>query len=228
MAQHTSQPITQKKFIDAVSNNLNGTRPKYYWIESNKMKAAAVLYSITLTISSSNITVPVQAFVSSVGRPIERSSETTANQASRNLPYFDGRNVFGLDSNVHFRWRRNSRTHHSPTQFHPGQGQRYVDSHRWRHFTPRPIQRAPNRRTGDCCGTWKVHPFTAVRIHNPIKEGMSVLYGKFDGKPIEYNEDSCQMIRDDDVLLYYEGVTMKLDNVVPVRDYVLLELDGRS
>jgi chaperonin GroES len=74
-------------------------------------------------------------------------------------------------------------------------------------------------------GPGKIHPFTAVRIQNPIKEGMSVLYGKFDGKPIEYNEDSCQMIRDDDVLLYYEGVTMKLDNVFPVRDYVLVALD---
>ncbi|KAG7337477.1 co-chaperonin GroES HSP10 [Nitzschia inconspicua] len=74
-------------------------------------------------------------------------------------------------------------------------------------------------------GPGKVHPFTAVRIPNPIKEGMSVLYGKFDGKPIVYNDDSCQMIRDDDVLLYYDGITMKLNNVVPVRDYVLLELD---
>mmetsp|Transcript_10213 Transcript_10213/g.16331 ORF Transcript_10213/g.16331 Transcript_10213/m.16331 type:complete len:272 (-) Transcript_10213:59-874(-) len=74
-------------------------------------------------------------------------------------------------------------------------------------------------------GPGKVHPFTAVRIHNPIKEGMSVLYGKFDGKPIVYNDDSCQMIRDDDVLLCYEGVTMKLENVIPVRDYVLIALD---
>ncbi len=74
-------------------------------------------------------------------------------------------------------------------------------------------------------GPGKVHPFTAVRIYNPIKEGMSVLYGKFDGKPIIYNDDSCQMIRDDDVLLYYDGITMKLDNVFPVRDYVLISLD---
>ena len=74
-------------------------------------------------------------------------------------------------------------------------------------------------------GPGKVHPFTAVRIHNPIKPGMSVVYGKFDGKAVVYNEDACQMIRDDDCLLYYEGVTMKLDNVVPVRDYVLIELD---
>ena len=74
-------------------------------------------------------------------------------------------------------------------------------------------------------GKGKIHPFTAIRIHNPIKEGMSVLYGKYDGKAIVYNDDSCQMIRDDDCLLYYEGVTMKLDNVFPVRDYVLVAFD---
>jgi chaperonin GroES len=74
-------------------------------------------------------------------------------------------------------------------------------------------------------GPGKIHPFTAVRIHNPIKDGMSVVYGKFSGKPITYNEDQCQLIRDDDCLLYYEGVTMKLNNVFPVRDYVLIELD---
>lgn len=74
-------------------------------------------------------------------------------------------------------------------------------------------------------GPGKVHPFTAVRIDNPIKEGVSVLYGKFDGKSIIYNDDACQMIRDDDCLLYYDGVTMNLENVVPVRDYVLIALD---
>lgn len=74
-------------------------------------------------------------------------------------------------------------------------------------------------------GKGKIHPFTGIRITNPIKEGMSVLYGKYDGKAIVYNDDSCQMIRDDDCLLYYEGVTMKLDNVHPIRDYVLVAMD---
>lgn len=49
--------------------------------------------------------------------------------------------------------------------------------------------------------------------------------GKFDGSPIEYNGDECQMIRDDDVLLAYTGVTMRLDNVQPIRDYVLIEIE---
>jgi chaperonin GroES len=53
---------------------------------------------------------------------------------------------------------------------------------------------------------------------------VSVLYGKFDGKPVEYKGEECQMIRDDDIMLYYTGVTMNLENVVPCRDYVLVEL----
>jgi len=52
-----------------------------------------------------------------------------------------------------------------------------------------------------------------------------VLYGKFDGRPVMYGEDQCQIIKDDDCLLYYEGVTMNIQNVIPVRDYVLIELD---
>lgn len=76
-------------------------------------------------------------------------------------------------------------------------------------------------------GPGKIHPFTGKRIDNPIQVGMSVVYGKFDGRPIEYKGEECQMIRDDNVLLAYEGVTMKLDNVVPIRDWVLIELDEK-
>ena len=77
-------------------------------------------------------------------------------------------------------------------------------------------------------GPGKIHPDTGVRISNPVKEGDSVLYGKFSGQPIVYNEEQCQMIRDDDVMLYYDGVSMTLDNVVPCRDYVLVELAEES
>jgi chaperonin GroES len=52
--------------------------------------------------------------------------------------------------------------------------------------------------------------------------------GKFDGSPVEYNGDECQIIRDDDVLLAYTGVTMRLDNVEPIRDYVLIEIENDS
>jgi len=74
-------------------------------------------------------------------------------------------------------------------------------------------------------GPGKLHPHTGVRIHNPVSQGMSVLYGKFDGTPMQYDDDQMQMIRDDDVLLYYQGVKMTKENVVPCRDYVLVKLD---
>lgn len=39
-------------------------------------------------------------------------------------------------------------------------------------------------------GPGKWHPFTGVRITNPIEAGVSVLYGKYDGRPVEYNVSS--------------------------------------
>lgn len=54
---------------------------------------------------------------------------------------------------------------------------------------------------------------------------MSVLYGKFDGSPLTYNDEQMQMIRDDDVMLFYDGIKMTKGNVIPCRDYVLVKLD---
>jgi len=76
-------------------------------------------------------------------------------------------------------------------------------------------------------GPGQLHPKTGVLIPNPIEKGMSVVYKKFTGKSMEYMGEDLQIIRDDDVLLYYTGVTMKVDLVTPLRDYVLIELDDR-
>lgn len=48
--------------------------------------------------------------------------------------------------------------------------------------------------------------------------------GKFDGKPVEYKGEECQIIRDDNVLLAYNGLTLRLDNVECIRDAVLIAL----
>ena len=42
---------------------------------------------------------------------------------------------------------------------------------------------------------------------------------------MDYDDEEMQMIRDDDVLLYYTGVKMTKGNVQPCRDYVLIALD---
>lgn len=74
-------------------------------------------------------------------------------------------------------------------------------------------------------GPGKLHPHTGVRIHNPVKEGMSVLYGEFSGVSMVYNDEQVQMIRDDDVMMYYAGVQMTKENVTPCRDYVLVKIE---
>ncbi|KAL7468427.1 hypothetical protein ACHAXS_008654 [Conticribra weissflogii] len=73
-------------------------------------------------------------------------------------------------------------------------------------------------------GPGKLHPHTGVRITCPVVPSDSVLFGKFDGHDMTYNDEKVTMIRDDDILLYYRGIRMTLDNVIPCRDYVLVEL----
>ena len=73
-------------------------------------------------------------------------------------------------------------------------------------------------------GPGKLHPHTGVRITCPVIPGHSVLFGKFDGIDMNYNDEQVTMIRDDDIMLYYKGVRMTLENVIPCRDYVLVKL----
>jgi chaperonin GroES len=77
-------------------------------------------------------------------------------------------------------------------------------------------------------GPGKIHPHSGRRIHNPINVGDSVLYGIFDGRPMDYNGEECQVLRDDDILLSFTGATMTLETVTPIRDYVLIELDSNQ
>ncbi|GMH72418.1 hypothetical protein TL16_g05913, partial [Triparma laevis f. inornata] len=49
-------------------------------------------------------------------------------------------------------------------------------------------------------GPGRTHPHTGLLIPNACKEGDSVLYGKFDGTKINYNDEDCNLIRDDDVI----------------------------
>ena len=77
-------------------------------------------------------------------------------------------------------------------------------------------------------GPGKLHPHTGVRIQNPVQLGDSVLYGKFDGAPIEYKDDQCQVIRDDNIMVSYQGLSMTLENCQPIRDFVLIQLEEQA
>lgn len=43
------------------------------------------------------------------------------------------------------------------------------------------------------------------------------MYGKFDGTKINYNDEDCNLIRDDDVIMIYEGSSMSLKNSRPAK-----------
>jgi chaperonin GroES len=61
-----------------------------------------------------------------------------------------------------------------------------------------------------------------------VNVGDSVLYGKYDGTELKYNDEPHQLIKDDDVLLKYSGNEATLDNVQPVKDQVLIELPPKE
>eukprot|EP00978_Attheya_sp_CCMP212_P000067 scaffold145_cov54-Attheya_sp.AAC.5 len=89
---------------------------------------------------------------------------------------------------------------------------------------PDQAQERPTEGEVMAAGPGKIHPDTGILIDNPVIKGMNVLYGKYDGVGMVYNDEDVQMIRDDDVLLYYTGIRMTLENVTPCRDYVLVEI----
>lgn len=91
-------------------------------------------------------------------------------------------------------------------------------------FLPDSSKERPTEGEVVAHGPGKLHPHTGVRITCPVTTGQSVLYGKFDGTQIKYNEEDMQMIRDDDILLYYTGAQMTLENVIPCRDYLLVKV----
>lgn len=75
-------------------------------------------------------------------------------------------------------------------------------------------------------GPGKIHPHTGVRITNPVKAGDSVLYGKYSGIAMTYKDEQVTMIRDDDILLYYQNSPfITVSNAIPCRDYVLVKLE---
>jgi chaperonin GroES len=77
-------------------------------------------------------------------------------------------------------------------------------------------------------GSGRFHPDTANRMDMVVKVGDNVLYGKYDGSEVEYDGQTHQLIRDDDVLLTYEGKDLDLESAIPTKDNVLIKLPVRE
>ena len=75
-------------------------------------------------------------------------------------------------------------------------------------------------------GPGRAHPETGVVIPPPVSAGDTVLYGKYDGTIVDYNGEEHMLIRDENVLLKWDGGEMTVDAVTPVWDRILIKTEG--
>lgn len=88
-----------------------------------------------------------------------------------------------------------------------------------------PNQAKPTQGIVLASGPGRVDPLTAERIPS-IQKGTSVIFGRFNGVPVIYNEQDCVVLSYDDVLASWEGKQrLSLDTLSLPKDHVLIELD---
>eukprot|EP01031_Cornospumella_fuschlensis_P040735 gene40735-49680_t len=85
----------------------------------------------------------------------------------------------------------------------------------------------PTEGTVVAAGPGKVHPETAILLEMSVRVGDSVLYGKYDGTELKYNDANHQLIKDDDVLLIYKE-PLTLETVQCAKDNVLVRLPPKE
>lgn len=95
-------------------------------------------------------------------------------------------------------------------------------------YIPDNAKERPTEGLVIAAGKGRIHPETALQLDIAVQAGESVLYGKYDGTELRYNDVDHQLIKDDDVLLRYTGDKATLDNVTPVKDQVLVKLPPKE
>jgi chaperonin GroES len=74
-------------------------------------------------------------------------------------------------------------------------------------------------------GPGRTYPDSGIVVSVPVSSGEGVVYGKYDGTEIEYNDAKHTLIRDDDVLIKFAGGDLTLENAEVIRDNVLVRVD---
>ena len=87
-------------------------------------------------------------------------------------------------------------------------------------FIPDNAKERPTEGVVVAAGPGRVHPETGLQLFNAVKQGEGVIYGKYDGTEVRYNDENHQLIRDDDVLLIFKGKDPTFDNTECVKDQV--------
>lgn len=95
-------------------------------------------------------------------------------------------------------------------------------------YIPDNAKERPTEGKAVSTGTGRIHPETGVELDMAVKVGQNVIYGKYDGTELKYNDKNFQLIKDDDVLLVYEGNEATLENVHCVKDQILVRLPPKE
>lgn len=95
-------------------------------------------------------------------------------------------------------------------------------------FIPDNAKERPTEGTCVAAGPGRVHPDTGVQLDIAVNVNENVIYGKYDGTELKYNDVAHQMIKDDDVLLKYTGKEPLLANVECVKDQILVKLPPKE
>jgi chaperonin GroES len=91
-------------------------------------------------------------------------------------------------------------------------------------YIPEAAKERPTEGTVVAVGPGRVHPDSALHFGVAVGVGRNVMYGKYDGTELKYNDLNHQLIKDDDILLTYSGSQPRLDAVECVNDHVLIKL----
>jgi chaperonin GroES len=92
-------------------------------------------------------------------------------------------------------------------------------------YLPEATKKRPSDGIVEAIGTGKVDYDTGVTLKmDDIPVGSSVIYGKYDGVEMKLNDQMCQMIKDDDILMIYDGNQPSLENSHCFRDHLLIQL----
>jgi chaperonin GroES len=77
-------------------------------------------------------------------------------------------------------------------------------------------------------GSGKHHVDTGFHFQPGVKVGQGVLYGKYDGSSLKYNQENYHLIKDDDILLVFPAGVATVDNVECTRDHILIRLPQKE
>ena len=95
-------------------------------------------------------------------------------------------------------------------------------------FIPDNAKERPTEGLVVAAGPGRVHSETGIQLSIAVNAGDHVIYGKYDGTEMKYNDANHQLIKDDDVLLKYSGEELLFDTCEPVKDQVLIRLPSKE